>query len=292
MSTGPTVSILIRTIGRESLARAIVSALAQSHRPLEIVIVNAGSPSLLPMPDAGDVSVRIVECPGSSRPRAANVALDNARGDWLVFLDDDDSFAPDHVASLLEAATESGAGVAYSATLCVDDAGDGNIVLGAAFDRVHLFRGNYLQIGAALFRASLRDSARFDETLLCLQDWDFWIQAAQVTHFAYTGKPTNLWRAYTGSSGAGLGANQRAEVTDPFREHIRRKWMGTAAVLRGKIKYHQDAAQSAAARGNLQSAERHAAAAIRLTRGPLEQQAPRALANTSTPSGDGKEIAQ
>jgi len=292
MAKAPLVSILIRTVGRESLVRSVASALAQTHRPIEIVVVNAGEQPLEPMPDADDVPIRIVECRGCNRPRAANGALDNARGDWLVFLDDDDTFAKDHVASLLEAVEGTGAGVAYSATLCVDDAGNGNIVLGAAFDRLHLFHGNYLQIGAALFRASLRDGARFDEELLCLQDWDFWIQLAQRTHFVYTGKPTNLWRAYSGSSGAGLGANQRGDITEPYRRQILRKWTGHSTLLRGKLQYHRDAAQSAASRGNMQAAERHVAAAMRLSRGPVDQKPVRAVANASTSTGDASEIAR
>jgi len=286
------VSILIRTIGRETLARSVASAHAQSHRPLEVVVVNAGTHPLAPMPSADDVPIHIVECPGFNRPRAANAALDNARGEWLVFLDDDDTFLPDHVESLLAAATQAGAGVAYSATLCVDDAGRGNIVMGAAFDRVHLFHGNYLQIGAALFRACLREGARFDETLLCLQDWDFWIQLARRTHFVYTGKPTNLWRAYTGSSGAGLGANQRGEETEPFRKQILRKWLGASAFLRGKVQYHHDAARSAAARGNIQAAERHMAAAMKVSRGPFDQEPLKSVAKASTSTGDASESGQ
>ena len=276
MIRDPLVSVLIRSIGRETLARSVAAALAQTHRPLEIVIVNAGTKPLPPFPSAGDVRVLVVREPGATRPHAANVALDHARGDWCIFLDDDDTFAPDHVRSLLDAAQRSGAAVAYSSTLCVDQYGRADMVVGAPFDRVHLVHGNYIQIGAALFAASLVAlGARFDESLECLQDWDFWIQLAQLTHFEYTGKATNFWSAFMGASGAGMGSNGRAEVTAPFRERIARKWAAYGVALRGKVNYHREAARAAMSSGRVDSARRHLAAAAGLAAGPVAAEARR-----------------
>src|SRR5690242_2521179 len=107
-------------MGRATLARSVAAALAQTHRPLEVVVVNAAAKALPPLPAATDAAIRIVEGGPYDRPRAANAALDHANGEWLVFLDDDDAFAPVHVESLLEALQRSaGARVAYSATAVV-----------------------------------------------------------------------------------------------------------------------------------------------------------------------------
>jgi glycosyltransferase involved in cell wall biosynthesis len=229
----PRVSVLIRTMGRPSLARAIASASAQTHRPLEIVVVNAAAKPLAALAAPADVPVRIVEGGPYDRPRAANAALQHARGEWLVFLDDDDAFAPTHVETLLKAlASAPGARVAYSATAVVEPDGKARMVIGADFNRLHLFIGNYMQIGAALFsRALLAEGARFDERLDCYEDWDFIIQLAQRTHFVYTGKPTNLWCAHEGESGAGMGANKRDDATRPFHEIVVAKWSARAAAL-------------------------------------------------------------
>ena len=278
--TTPSVSVLIRTIGRDTLSRSVSSALSQTHRPFELVIANAATNPLPPLPEANGVDIRLVEAAGCNRPRAANVALDHARGQWLIFLDDDDAFEPDHVASLLESARLADAGVAYSATQCIDEAGRNHLVMGAAFDRLHLFQGNYIQLGAGLFRAELvGENVRFDEDLDCLQDWDFWIQLAQRTHFAYSGRSTNIWSAYSGSSGAGLGANQRDDVTQPFRYRIRRKWAAHANRLQGKLRHHRDAASSAMARGNEAAARRHLASVERLRSGPVDTSILHARAN-------------
>src|SRR5438067_3883458 len=220
-------------MGRATLARSVAAALAQAHRPLEIVVVNAAARALPGMPPSSDVALRIVEGGPYDRPRAANAALDHASGEWLVFLDDDDAFAPTHVASLLDAALRSdGARVAYSATAVVEPDGKSRMVIGAEFHRLHLFTGNYMQLGAALFHRSLVDAgARFDERIGCFEDWDFVIQLAQRTHFVYTGKPTNLWNANAGERGADLGANRREDETKPYHDMVVAKWADRAAQL-------------------------------------------------------------
>jgi len=233
MQPRPLVSILIRTMGRASLARAIAAAAAQTHRPLEMVVVNAAAKPLPPIDTPRDVPIRVVEGGPYDRPRAANAALDHARGAWLVFLDDDDAFAPTHVETLLAAVNGApGARVAYSATAVVEPDGKARMVIGANFNRLHLFVGNYMQVGAALFsRSLLAEGARFDERLDCYEDWDFIIQLAQRTHFVYTGRPTNLWFAHAGESGAGMGANKRDAATRPFHEIVVSKWAARAASL-------------------------------------------------------------
>jgi glycosyltransferase involved in cell wall biosynthesis len=246
------VSVLIRTMGRPTLVRSIYAALAQTHRPLEIVVVDAAAKPLPQLPPTGEVPLRVIGGGPYDRPRAANAALDHARGDWMVFLDDDDAFAPTHVKSLLDAlAQSSGARVAYSATAVVEPDGKARIVIGAPFNRLHLFIGNYMQIGAALFsRSLLAEGARFDERLDCYEDWDFVIQLAQRTHFAYTGKPTNLWNAHAGESGAGMGANKHDAATAPYREIVVGKWAQRATELNDR-------------------AQREPALAERIVRGPL-----------------------
>jgi glycosyltransferase involved in cell wall biosynthesis len=225
--TAPRVSIIVRTIGRPELPRALASIAAQDHRPLEIVLVDAAGLGHLPPAPTG-IPMRVTGGTRLDRPRAANAGLEAASADWLLFLDEDDEIAPGHVASLLAVATIAGRPVAYSQARMVDAAGRGTRLLGGPFDRAALHRSNYLVMHAVLFHRSLLASGcRFDESMPILEDWDFWLQLASRTDFAFTGQPTALYHASGGDSGAGAAGNQDREALLAQRARIVAKW-GTA----------------------------------------------------------------
>ena len=115
-ATPQLVSVVIRTMGRPSLQRALAAVAAQTWRPLEIVLVDATG-SGKRTTDYADIPVRSVS-KGTwlDRPRAANAGLAATRGAWITFLDEDDVVEPDHIALLLATATIAGLPVAYGQT--------------------------------------------------------------------------------------------------------------------------------------------------------------------------------
>lgn len=266
------ISVLIRTIGRATLARSVACAIAQTCMPCEIVIVNAACAALPDLPEAPGVKLRVIGDRRRNRPEAANAAIDAARGDWLVFLDDDDAYEAGHLASLRDRLERApGARVAYSATRVMDPQGRPCGVLAAEFDRMRLFAGNYIQMGAALFDAGLvRAGCRFDESLECFQDWDFFIQLAQRTYFAFSPQATNRWFAFDGGSGAGAGANERPAATQRFHDRVVARWSRHAASLESKVRQHRECGARAMAFGDATEANHHFAAARRLVSGPPE----------------------
>ena len=221
----PLVSVVVRTMGRPSLSRALASVAAQTHRPIEIVVVDAAGAGLDRKALAG-LPVRLVGGGPYDRPRAANAGLAAARGAWILFLDEDDEIAPDHVALLLATALVAGVPVAYSQTKLVAAADLQRVMGGGPFSREKLLQSNYLAIHAVLFHRSLVDAgARFDETLETFEDWDFWLQLSARTDFAFTGKPTAIYNAAAGASGAGAGANLDRLAVLAQRERLMRKWL-------------------------------------------------------------------
>lgn len=225
-SPTPRVSIVIRTIGRASLRDSIESVIAQTYRPIDIVLVNAAGAALDGV-SAGKLPVRVVGGTALlNRPQAANEGLRHATGALVGFLDDDDYYLPDHVASLVDALRRTPwARAAYSGVLLVADDKRPFGRINRAFDQRALLEDNFIQMGAALFcRSLVEEGALFDESMENFQDWDFWLQLAQHTLFAHTGKATLGWRATSGESGSGLGPNANGEIQRVYRARIHRKW--------------------------------------------------------------------
>lgn len=222
----PLVSVVIRTMGRPSLGRALASAAAQSWRPLEIVLVDAAGLGL-GLEREGDVPIRVVGAGPLDRPRAANAGLVNARGAWITFLDEDDEIEPGHVALLMATVAAAGLPVAYSQTRMIGADGRER-VFGGPFDRGALMRSNYLAIHAVLFSRQFVDlGVRFDESLPMFEDWDFWLQLSNQSDFGFTGKPTAIYRAAAGASGAGSGPNLDRDAVLAHRARLMRKWGAT-----------------------------------------------------------------
>jgi glycosyltransferase involved in cell wall biosynthesis len=110
----PDVSVVIPTLNRPSLVtRAVRSALAQSHRDIEVVVVVDGpdEATVAALAGIGDQRLRVVRNPTrQGAPNARNVGVREARAPWTALLDDDDEWHPDKLATQLVAA--GGASVA------------------------------------------------------------------------------------------------------------------------------------------------------------------------------------
>lgn len=77
--------------GERYLGEAIGSILAQSHRPLEVIIVDDGSTDSTPQVAAGfGDEVRYLRQDNRGVGSARNRGIDEARGEYLAFLDADD----------------------------------------------------------------------------------------------------------------------------------------------------------------------------------------------------------
>lgn len=108
----PEVSVVIPTRNRPELVmRAVHSALAQTLRDIEVVVVIDGpDPATVEALRAiGDDRVRPVELPASGgAPAARNQGVNHAHAEWVAFLDDDDEWLPEKLETQLARAHASG----------------------------------------------------------------------------------------------------------------------------------------------------------------------------------------
>jgi glycosyltransferase involved in cell wall biosynthesis len=93
----PDLTIVVTTYNRPHLLpRAVRSALAQTHRQIEVIVVDDGSTPPVEVAEADqDARVSVLRLPANGGLSAArNAAATVARGRWITHLDDDDELLP------------------------------------------------------------------------------------------------------------------------------------------------------------------------------------------------------
>jgi len=109
----PKVSIIVPVYQAEdTLRRCVNSILSQEEPDFELLLIDDGSTdasrAICDEYAAADPRVRVSHRPNMGVSAARNLALDEARGTYLQFLDSDDWLAPGATGLLLRAAEESG----------------------------------------------------------------------------------------------------------------------------------------------------------------------------------------
>jgi glycosyltransferase involved in cell wall biosynthesis len=107
----PLVSVVIPTRNRPQLVqRSVLSALAQSLQNIEvIVIIDGPDPSTVTvLQEINDTRLRVIELPTSQGGAGArNAGVNEALGEWIAFLDDDDEWFPHKLVDQIQLAKQS-----------------------------------------------------------------------------------------------------------------------------------------------------------------------------------------
>jgi len=184
------ISVIIPTRDRPvQLLRALKSVLSQTHRPVEIIVVDDGSQEptaqLLTQHFGQDVICCRNETPAGAAV-ARNVGLRVATGHFVAFLDDDDTWLPNKLSSQfdemersLEKPSMVGCGFSYVY--------EGHEVAIRDYFPSHNFYEKLLTqnfIGGCsvpLIRTeALRRIGGFDEGFPSCQDWELWLRLARI----------------------------------------------------------------------------------------------------------------
>ena len=179
---GPTVSVILATRDRpELLTRAIASVLAQRYEHWELVVVDDGETDAVATTLAVHDDERIVAVEGPRRGLGAarNAGLDQATGEIVCYLDDDNIMHPAWLYAVAQVFSQrDDIDIAYGIAIAehrlpgdLTEHGWWPSFWQLPWSREMLLRENVTDAGAIAHRRGLRE-ARFDEDLSTGEDWD------------------------------------------------------------------------------------------------------------------------
>lgn len=223
------VSVLVRSTDRDYLFEALDSVALQTWPRIEVIVVAAVREHRDLPNRCGPHELRLVRSEQNlSRSAAANVALREARGGFLLFLDDDDWLMPSHISRLVNALqNQPKVLAAYTGVVLVEKDGTPlGQTLDLPFDFVRQRAGNLTPIHSVMFKASaLSKGLSFNESLDLYEDWDFWLQLAQLTSFVHLPGVSAAYRIHDSS-----GVHDALTLTNGGIQTVQRFWANRSPV--------------------------------------------------------------
>ncbi len=209
LEQAPLISVLIRTMGRKALLKdALTSLQHQTYTNFDVVIIEDGPDTLSDwLKDYDDLTIHYTALgKNKGRCHAGNAAMEHAKGDYFIFLDEDDMFYADHLEQLIAAALNEGSRIAYSYAFELPSAYHNDTIVeegeplsrfaDPAFNFTKLLAGNYIPINTVLFHRSLyEECGGFDPNIDYNEDWNLWVRFALVCRpFTLVPKTTAIYR--------------------------------------------------------------------------------------------------
>lgn len=223
MTKEPLVSVVIATYNMgQYLPEAVRSVLDQNWRNLELIVVDDGSTDDTPdvmKSNENDCRVRYIKTHNQGQPRAKNLGLKEAAGNFIGFCDADDIWHPDKLKIQIPEFSDPSVGVVYSDVNYIDQIGKPVIDK----NQSRRFSGkvtnqlmikNFIPFGTAIIRKDcVEKSGCFDNNLPMGIDWDLWLRYSLDWNFTYIPKKTYTYRIWPGQ----MSRNYRGRYENAIR---------------------------------------------------------------------------
>jgi glycosyltransferase involved in cell wall biosynthesis len=195
----PKVSVIILTYNRaELLKSAITSVLNQTFQDFEIIIVDDASKdntqeALSHFNDARLKYIRHEMNEGEGKSR--NTGINNANGEFIAFLDDDDEWLPEKLKLQVDMLdNDPTIGAVYTGCICIDKRSGNVDSLKIPSKRGDIFqellKENFVIVSSILLRRTCFEAiGLFDELVPFGLDYDMWIRISEFYQFDFVTKP-------------------------------------------------------------------------------------------------------
>lgn len=245
----PVVSVVMPVYqGREHLASAIESVLAQTFEQLELLVVDDGSTDgssgIARTYVERDARVRYLQQENAGQGAARNAGIGVARGEAVAFLDQDDLWLPNKLARQLPLLDD--AAVVYSDTYILRDGSNRKERFSDHVDGwptpatlESLIAGNTIPVLTVLLPRRLllaHAGLTSDPALQGVDDYDLWLRlAAAGVGFRYVPEPLAVYRVHEAAMSTDLVGMATARLA--LFERLAAQSTGTqAGVFRSRLR--------------------------------------------------------
>lgn len=296
MHSSPLISVVIPTYNRaEPTIAAIESVLSQTYTPFEVLVIDDGSTD-----GSGELvaefvrrqatqghDVRYLRKINEGSSSARNAGIEHARGDYIAFLDSDDTWLPEKLAVQMAAFGQLGTncGACYTDSCCFDASGTSTRTF-AAFQRkfdadagidrdalghiAQAFCGFW--VSTLLARAEvIRQMGGFDRDIVFVEDRDLSFRLSLITEIGYVNSPLARIARTPTPAGSDCRPWDRAEVRLGGTQRMYEKWLGMsddlppglAGVIRNQLRAtHSEWANLSLEKRRYRDARRHVSMAL------------------------------
>jgi len=186
----PRVSVITPAYNTALLiANCLDSILSQTFHDFEIIVVNDGSPDTAQLEEVLRPYREKIVYVSQENKRAAgarNTAIHKARGEFLAFLDSDDSWLQDHLASQMELfEKDPGLDMVYADAFLISDGPRQRTFMEkcpsegpASFEALVVERCQIPVSTVVVRKSAIVRAGWFDESLPRCDDYDMWLRTA------------------------------------------------------------------------------------------------------------------
>jgi len=257
---GPRVSIIIPSYNTAPMIAACLdSILAQTFQDFEAIVVNDGSPDtpelekvLQPYLDRNSDRIVYIKQANKRAAGARNTAIARARGEFLAFLDSDDTWLPNHLESQMKQfEADPSLGLVYANADATSDPArpitfmEKNPSNGEPTFEALVLERCVVSIATVVVRkAAIMKAGRFDESLARCDDYDMWLRTAfygakigysrQIQARMFEGRPGSLGAARAKMAEAYWLILEKADQKLPLNPAQRKLVRDRAAEIRAR----------------------------------------------------------
>lgn len=223
----PLVSVVIPLYNGEKFIReCLESVYQQTYRPIEVIVVDDGSTDRSPeMVREFPGEKKLIRIPNSDVSHARNVGVENARGELIAFLDQDDKWLPEKIEKQVKLFRENpDVDLIFTDLIKFYPSGKRHHApdkhrLALSLTDENLFSQlvikNVLMPSAVMVKKeSFLAAGAFDPEFRTCGDYEMWLRmAARGMKFCYLPEPLTLYRQH------GENTSRQAEVM--YRDRIK-----------------------------------------------------------------------